>query len=147
VEPLDQASIGLLLAASQSSQEFRVVELGLAHEGLTWRTGLFAGNRADSVTHRPAPSLLESEGLRKGHCVPTCRDMSELASDYLEHTTPYRARVGIWLHLWRCEACRRYFDQLRRTVALLGSRPPPPPLRGTEERLLAIIRGRPRRDP
>jgi predicted anti-sigma-YlaC factor YlaD len=67
--------------------------------------------------------------------------MSELATDYMERATPFRTRVAMWLHLWRCEACRRYFDQLRRTASLLGSRPP-----GTEDGLLAAVRGQRRRD-
>jgi len=56
--------------------------------------------------------------------VPTCREMSELVTDYLDGAVPRRARVGIWLHLFQCEACRRYFDQVRRTVRLLASGPP-----------------------
>jgi predicted anti-sigma-YlaC factor YlaD len=78
--------------------------------------------------------------------VPTCRDMSELVTDYMERATPFRTRVAMWLHLWRCEACRRYFDQLRRTAALLGSHPPGPPSRRTEDGLLAAVRGQRRHD-
>jgi predicted anti-sigma-YlaC factor YlaD len=73
--------------------------------------------------------------------------MSELATDYMERVTPFRQRVEMWLHLWRCEACRRYFDQLRRTVALLGSRTPGAPAQGTEEALLAVLRDRQGRAP
>jgi predicted anti-sigma-YlaC factor YlaD len=73
--------------------------------------------------------------------------MSELATDYMERATPFRTRVEMWLHLWRCEACRRYFDQLRRTATLLGSRPPGAPGQGTEDGLLAVVRDRRRRDP
>jgi predicted anti-sigma-YlaC factor YlaD len=72
--------------------------------------------------------------------------MSELATDYMERATPFRTRVEMWLHLWRCEACRRYFDQLRRTAALLGSRSPGPPPRGTEDGLLDFARGQRRRE-
>jgi predicted anti-sigma-YlaC factor YlaD len=72
--------------------------------------------------------------------------MSELATDYMEQVTPFRTRVAMWLHLWRCKACRRYFDQLRRTATLLGSRPPGPPSGGTEDHLLDVVRGQRRRD-
>jgi hypothetical protein len=72
--------------------------------------------------------------------------MSELATDYMEQVTPFRTRVAMWLHLWRCEACRRYFDQLRRTATLLGSRPPGAPSRGTEDNLLDVVRGQRRSD-
>jgi predicted anti-sigma-YlaC factor YlaD len=73
--------------------------------------------------------------------VPTCRDMSELVTDYLERATPLRVRIGMWHHLWRCEACRRYFNQMRHTVRLLASGPSSLPDRQTEERALAAIRG------
>jgi len=74
--------------------------------------------------------------------MPTCRDMSELVTDYLERAVPLRQRLDMLWHLIRCEACRRYYDQMRRTVRLLGSGPPGPLARGTEERVLAGTPGR-----
>jgi predicted anti-sigma-YlaC factor YlaD len=79
--------------------------------------------------------------------VPTCRDMSELVTDYLERAVSIRRRLDMWWHLVRCEACRRYYDQMRRTVRLLGSASPSPPDSGTEESVLAATRGEQRRDP
>lgn len=73
--------------------------------------------------------------------MPTCRDMSELVTDYMERATPLRTRFEMWLHLLQCEACRHYFDQVRRTVRLLGSRVPPLPDRTTEDIVLAAARG------
>ena len=73
--------------------------------------------------------------------MPTCRDMSELVTDYLERATPLRVRMGMWHHLWRCEACRHYFDQVRRTVRLLASGPPTRPDPQIEEKALAALRG------
>lgn len=56
--------------------------------------------------------------------------MSELVTDYMERALPLRIRLDVWWHLVRCEACRRYFDQMRHTVRLLGSsslgKPPDP---------------------
>ena len=73
--------------------------------------------------------------------MPTCRDMSELVTDYLERTVALRTR----LDMCRCEACRRYYDQMRRTVRLLGSHPPAAPDQKAEEGVLAAVRdGRPR---
>jgi predicted anti-sigma-YlaC factor YlaD len=72
--------------------------------------------------------------------VPTCRDMSELVTDYLERATPLRLRLGMWLHLLQCDACRRYFDQVRMTVRLLASRVPAAPDDATEEVVLAAVR-------
>ena len=78
--------------------------------------------------------------------MPTCRDMSELVTDYMEHATSLRIRLSMWLHLSRCEACRHYYDQVRRTVALLGGGKVTPPDRSTEDSLLSTARGSERRD-
>lgn len=79
--------------------------------------------------------------------MPTCRDMSELVTDYLERAVPLRKRLDMVWHLVRCEACRRYYDQMRRTVRLLGSGSPRPPAGGTEDSVLAAARGEQQRDP
>jgi predicted anti-sigma-YlaC factor YlaD len=79
--------------------------------------------------------------------VPTCRDMSELVTDYLERAVSRRARLDMWWHLIRCEACRRYYDQMRRTVRLLRDGSPRLPDDGTEESVLAAARGERQRDP
>lgn len=61
--------------------------------------------------------------------MPTCRDVSELATDYMERTLPLRDSLGMRFHLSRCVACRTYIKQLQKTVALLRGRylgePPP----------------------
>ena len=72
--------------------------------------------------------------------MPTCRDMSELVTDYLERAVSLRRRLDMWWHLCRCEACRRYYDQMRRTVRLLGSHPPAALDRNAEEGVLATAR-------
>jgi predicted anti-sigma-YlaC factor YlaD len=77
--------------------------------------------------------------------MPTCRDMSELVTDYLERAVALPTRLDMWWHLCRCEACRHYYDQMRRTVRLLGSHPPPAANQTAEEGVLAAARdGRPR---
>lgn len=55
----------------------------------------------------------------KDGTIPLCREMSELVTDYMEGALPLRMRMAAKLHLLRCPACTRYFDQMRRTVALL----------------------------
>ncbi len=79
--------------------------------------------------------------------MPTCRDMSELVTDYMERTVSLRVRFAMWRHLMQCEACRRYFDQVSRTVRLLGSGPHPEPDRLVEDDVLAATRGEQQRDP
>jgi hypothetical protein len=59
VEPPDQAAKGLLLAAAQSSQEFRLIELGLTHEGLTTGWCLLG----DPRSVRNASARAESPGF------------------------------------------------------------------------------------
>lgn len=68
--------------------------------------------------------------------LPTCREMAELVTDYLEHTLPLRTRLAARLHLALCSACSHYFDQMRRTAALLRGRRLPPPAETTEEAIL-----------
>ena len=72
--------------------------------------------------------------------MPTCRDMSEMVTDYLERAVSLRTRLDMWWHLFRCEACRHYYDQVRRTVRLLGSRRLPAPDPATEDGVVAAAR-------
>ena len=69
--------------------------------------------------------------------IPTCREMSELVTGYMERALPPILRRRARLHLFLCEPCRRYYDQMRRTVALLSGRsvgnPPSPEV---EQRLV-----------
>lgn len=78
--------------------------------------------------------------------MPTCRDMSELVTDYMERATTPRVRLAMWVHLLLCSACRHYFDQVRRTVQLLGRGSISPPDQSTEDSVLAATRGAHRRD-
>lgn len=72
--------------------------------------------------------------------MPTCRDVSELVTDYLERALPLRRRIGVFFHLRQCEACRRYLDQMRKTIRLLSSQPPPPPPPDVEQAVLTRVR-------
>ena len=78
--------------------------------------------------------------------MPTCRDMSELVTDYLERAVSIRKRLDMWWHLVRCEACRRYYDQMRRTISLLRGMPPNQLDTGTEDSVVATARRRQGRD-
>jgi anti-sigma factor RsiW len=66
-----------------------------------------------------------------------CRDVSELATDYMEGALPAHRRLAVRLHLMLCAMCRNYLDQLHKTRRLLADRPMPPPPPEVEERLLA----------
>jgi hypothetical protein len=67
-----------------------------------------------------------------------CRDMAELVTPYLEGTLPVRLRIAAWYHLRLCDACRRYVDQVRRTIRFLGSGPPPTPP-PNEQEIMALL--------
>ena len=64
-----------------------------------------------------------------------CRDVSELATDYMERALPWRQWLGVRLHLLLCDMCRAYIDQLRKTAALLRGRVLSDPPAEVEERL------------
>ncbi len=67
--------------------------------------------------------------------IPSCRDVSEMVTDYLEGAMRLRARAGVRVHLWQCDACRTYFDQMRKTIQLLAESPAQPPPPETEDRI------------
>ncbi len=49
----------------------------------------------------------------------SCREVSRLASDYLNRDLPLRRRIAVRLHLMMCEGCTRYIAQMRAAIALL----------------------------
>ncbi|HND10008.1 MAG TPA: anti-sigma factor [Pseudomonadota bacterium] len=59
----------------------------------------------------------------------SCRDLTSVATDYLEGRLTFGQRLQFWLHLGICLGCRRYLQQMRTTIALLGqlSEEPLPP--------------------
>ncbi len=74
------------------------------------------------------------------HGMPACRDMNEMVTIQLARAARLCTRVRTWPQLRRREACRRYFDRLRRTAALPGRPLHGPPPRGTGDGLLAVVR-------
>ncbi|MEI7713241.1 MAG: hypothetical protein WCI94_17525 [Rhodospirillales bacterium] len=65
--------------------------------------------------------------------------MSELATDYLEGALPWHVRLRARLHLMLCHACRRYYDQMRRTVRFLSRAPHNAPPPEVEQRILDAV--------
>jgi len=70
----------------------------------------------------------------------TCRDVTELATEYQEETLPLRRRLGMRLHILMCGACRRYLAQLRTVAAALRRLPPDGPPDAVRQRLVAAFR-------
>ncbi len=65
----------------------------------------------------------------------SCREITELASDYLEGELPLGKRLFIRVHLWMCTHCQTYLAQLRKVIELLRRVPKEPP----KEELLEIL--------
>ena len=51
----------------------------------------------------------------------TCQELVEIVSDYLEGQLPQRERERFDAHLEICEGCRRYLDQMRTTLRVVGT--------------------------
>jgi hypothetical protein len=51
----------------------------------------------------------------------SCKELVELVTDYLEDAMPEADRVRFEEHLSLCDGCVRYVDQMRVTVATVGS--------------------------
>ncbi len=53
----------------------------------------------------------------------TCKELTELITDYLEERLPRSEQVRFEQHLSVCSACVTYLDQMRLTIKTLGARP------------------------
>ena len=51
---------------------------------------------------------------------PTCQELVELVTDYLEDALDEERRVRVESHLAECEGCRAYLEQMRATIAATG---------------------------
>jgi predicted anti-sigma-YlaC factor YlaD len=56
----------------------------------------------------------------------SCKELTELATAYLEEDLTWRERLRVQIHLWMCKHCRRYMDQMRKVVGLLRRLPTEP---------------------
>jgi len=52
---------------------------------------------------------------------PTCREVVELITDYLEARLPLEARTRLEQHLVFCDWCRVYLEQIRQTIRVAGA--------------------------
>jgi anti-sigma factor RsiW len=52
-----------------------------------------------------------------------CRQVVELVTGYLEGTLPRRERRRVERHLAACDGCTAYIEQMRATLAALGTIP------------------------
>lgn len=53
----------------------------------------------------------------------SCKQITEIVTDYLEGRMSAFDRLRFWIHVGMCANCRRYLRQMRATVAALGQLP------------------------
>lgn len=79
------------------------------------------------------------EGWNEGHML-TCKEMTDLVTDYLEGRMSFMDRVRFQMHLGMCKHCRAYVAQMRLTVATLSRLPAEPMPEDVRDELLQRFR-------
>jgi predicted anti-sigma-YlaC factor YlaD len=51
----------------------------------------------------------------------TCRELTELVTDYLERRLSLADRLRFEMHLGMCSHCRAYLRQMKQTIRTLGT--------------------------
>jgi anti-sigma factor RsiW len=72
---------------------------------------------------------------------PSCREIVEIVTDYLEDALPPDVRLRVERHLATCPGCLAYLDQMRETVRMLGRLPEESLDPAIRVRLLDAFRG------
>jgi predicted anti-sigma-YlaC factor YlaD len=70
----------------------------------------------------------------------TCRQMTELVTDYLESRMIWWDRVRFQMHVGMCRHCREYLRQMKETIRAAGRVTIEPPPSVVEEELLRRFR-------
>src|SRR3954453_10545932 len=79
--------------------------------------GCVARSKSISRAHDPA-EMRDGAIVAKAQDL-TCQELVELVTDYLEGTLAPAERARFDAHIASCTNCRRYLDQMRRTIAPL----------------------------
>lgn len=53
-----------------------------------------------------------------------CREVAEMASDYIDKEMPWHRSMAIGLHLSMCKHCSGFVNKLRLVVTLVREQPP-----------------------
>lgn len=59
--------------------------------------------------------------------MPRCRDITLVASDYVDGRLRWRKRLAVVLHLIMCAHCRRFMTRFRAVVTVIRGHAPPEP--------------------
>jgi putative zinc finger protein len=96
---------------------------------------------ARSLKTRSASAIARS--LKEGIVTQpelTCKELTELITDYLEERLSQTDRIRFEQHLSVCRGCVAYVDQMRVTIQAMGSKPPLKIPSSIEESLLEAFR-------
>lgn len=72
--------------------------------------------------------------------MPTCREITELVTDYLEGRMGFTDRVRFRMHVGMCMHCHAYLRQMKATIAVLGRLPDEPLPDAIRDELLVRFR-------
>jgi predicted anti-sigma-YlaC factor YlaD len=70
----------------------------------------------------------------------TCREVTEVVTDYLEGSLSFAQRLRFHLHVGMCRHCRAYLRQMKLTIRALGELPGEPTSPEMPEELLQRFR-------
>lgn len=70
----------------------------------------------------------------------TCKELTEIVTDYLEGRMSFSRRVRFHIHLGMCRHCRTYLRQMKMTIRALGKLPDDPIPPAVREELLERFR-------
>ncbi len=70
----------------------------------------------------------------------TCRELTDLVTDYLEGELSLLLRMRFQMHLGMCRHCRAYLQQMKATIKILSAFPFEPPPLPVREALLQRFR-------
>jgi anti-sigma factor RsiW len=71
----------------------------------------------------------------------SCRELVELVTEYFEGGLSPQDRSRFEEHVMSCPPCRRYLEQMRQTIGLLGRIPEETVSPDAEEALVEAFRG------
>jgi anti-sigma factor RsiW len=66
----------------------------------------------------------------------TCKEITELVTEYAEGNLSFMDRLRFQMHIGMCRNCRRYVRQVKATAAALGMLPSPELSPDLEQELL-----------
>lgn len=57
----------------------------------------------------------------------SCKEITQLSSDYIDNELPFLKRWQFRMHLFMCKRCREFVDQIETTISAIKKLQPAPP--------------------